>query len=146
MRVKNNITKCKSCGKLITWLRTERGKQMPVDGATKDPVYNQQRHVSHWDTCPKAEDFRSKNKQPAKAARPHVIPEPMQQRLAKVRLLANKLLKQGYSPADLQELSSENTGLMRFENLHATSQQDLDRLINAFEARLNTVQGVKHVY
>lgn len=137
---KPNVTKCKSCEKLITWLRTEKGKQMPVDGATKDPVYNPRKHKSHWDTCTDADRFRKK-KGPQRAYPPSVTPAPMQERLDKVRNLAEQLLRQGFSKEDLQEISHAITGLKRFQNLHCTSQQTLDKLIAQFETRLNELQG-----
>ena len=43
-------TECRGCNALIYWIRTEKGKAMPVnpDG------------VSHFATCPDAKEFRRK--------------------------------------------------------------------------------------
>jgi hypothetical protein len=40
--------KCKSCGALIEWIVTEKGKRSPInlDG------------VSHWSTCPDAKTWK----------------------------------------------------------------------------------------
>jgi hypothetical protein len=55
--------KCKSCGKEIVYLRTAAGKIMPVDRETTDAAdeyFDQERHTSHFATCPDAERFRKK--------------------------------------------------------------------------------------
>jgi hypothetical protein len=53
--------KCKSCGKEITFLRTNKGKAIPVDKDTVDAAdeyFDRDRHVTHFRTCPNAKDFR----------------------------------------------------------------------------------------
>jgi hypothetical protein len=41
--------KCKGCGAEIVWYRTPKGKMTPLDEGTL---------VSHFGTCPKAQDFK----------------------------------------------------------------------------------------
>jgi hypothetical protein len=41
---------CRGCGAWIYWIRTEKGKLMPVDPGG----------APHWATCPKAAEFRRK--------------------------------------------------------------------------------------
>jgi len=65
-----NLTRCKACGKEITFLRTRNGKLMPVDweslnGKEKDDLVNDNvrlfdltKHKSHFSTCPEADKFR----------------------------------------------------------------------------------------
>ena len=53
--------KCKACGKEISFLRTDRGKAIPVDKDTVDAAdeyFDPDRHVTHFRTCPNAKDFR----------------------------------------------------------------------------------------
>ncbi|MGE5585779.1 MAG: hypothetical protein ACM309_09680 [Bacillota bacterium] len=58
------MTTCKGCGREIKWLRTEAGKQMPVDPEPVTVVLTDGRvfrgYRPHWATCPKAEQFRRK--------------------------------------------------------------------------------------
>lgn len=61
---------CESCGALIVWFRTKTGKRMPVDESStqptdaahqldlKMPSRPEGRHVSHFSTCPQANDWR----------------------------------------------------------------------------------------
>lgn len=70
-----NETRCRGCGKKITFVKNEAGKLVPLD--TRAPVYELSRDftgepvaklsegffVSHFATCPKANDFSS-NKRP----------------------------------------------------------------------------------
>lgn len=56
-------TRCRSCQKLIVWFRTKAGKRMPVDAETTQPKDREdqldlQRHVSHFSTCPNADEHR----------------------------------------------------------------------------------------
>lgn len=58
-----HATPCKSCGRIIAWLKTASGKNMPVDVETVQPtddIFNPQRHVSHFATCPQADQHRSR--------------------------------------------------------------------------------------
>jgi hypothetical protein len=60
----NKITSCKACGESIVYLRTQRGSNMPVDAGTvhpSDTMFDRERHSSHFDTCPHADDFRKKD-------------------------------------------------------------------------------------
>lgn len=53
-----------TCRARIVWLKTEAGKNMPVDAdtvAAADELYDPTRHVSHFKTC-KAPDRFSKGK------------------------------------------------------------------------------------
>jgi len=70
------MSKCKGCGKTIVWGMTEAGKKIPLD--PKPPVYRvldenpepnaymenvkraQRCYVSHFATCPKANEFSRK--------------------------------------------------------------------------------------
>lgn len=58
------MAECRSCGKEITWVRTESGKMMPCDidatvitekDGSKLVVLN-----PHWSTCPDADSWRKK--------------------------------------------------------------------------------------
>lgn len=57
---------CKGCGKEIQWATTETGKTIPLD--PKAPTYEVKEGiavrspamVSHFSTCPKANDFSGK--------------------------------------------------------------------------------------
>ena len=44
--------KCRGCGAAIVWVKTAKGKNMPVDADGQ----------SHFATCPKAQDFRREKK------------------------------------------------------------------------------------
>lgn len=53
---------CKGCGEPIVWMKTDAGKNIPVDpesivdeGAT---VFDPDQMVSHFSTCAKADEFR----------------------------------------------------------------------------------------
>jgi len=53
--------KCKSCGKAVVWLRTLRGKSMPVNADTVEPgekEFNYKKHISHFADCPQANKWR----------------------------------------------------------------------------------------
>jgi len=68
------IAKCRSCQANIVWMKTERGKNMPVDADSVDeaelephpqyggsPQFDQELgHVSHFSTCPDASSHRRK--------------------------------------------------------------------------------------
>lgn len=61
-------TPCRSCGALVVWMRTSRGKNMPVDADTVDeaalefedekPLFDAEEHSSHFSTCPDADGWR----------------------------------------------------------------------------------------
>jgi len=50
----SNDAACRGCGERIEWWETPKHKKMPMD------VDGDGNCVSHWSTCPKAKDFRSK--------------------------------------------------------------------------------------
>ena len=53
--------KCKSGEKEITFLRTDKGKAIPVDKDTVDAAdeyFDRDRHVTHFRTCQEASKFR----------------------------------------------------------------------------------------
>ena len=65
MRGVEETMKCKSCGKEITFLRTDKGKAIPVDKDTvnaADEYFDRDRHVTHFRTCPEAGKFRKVKK------------------------------------------------------------------------------------
>jgi hypothetical protein len=54
---------CRDCGKLIVWMKTKNGKNMPVNAETvkfgEILLFDQSKgHVSHFSDCPAAEKFR----------------------------------------------------------------------------------------
>lgn len=55
---------CKSCGAEIIWLKTDRGKNIPVDAETvADPgatIFDPEQMTTHFETCPDADKFRKK--------------------------------------------------------------------------------------
>jgi hypothetical protein len=57
------LTRCRSCQRGIVWLKTESGKNMPVDADTftqgQPHVFNADLgHISHFATCPNADEWR----------------------------------------------------------------------------------------
>ena len=61
MRGMEEKMKCKACGKEITFLRTDKGKAIPVNKETTDVAdeyFDRDRHVSHFADCPEANRFR----------------------------------------------------------------------------------------
>jgi len=55
------ISKCRSCQAYIVWLKTERGANIPVDAdsvSEGDDLFDQKVHVSHFSTCPDADQHR----------------------------------------------------------------------------------------
>ena len=60
------ITRCSSCRARIIWLKTAKGGNMPVDADTVEPddtEYDPEGdHVSHFATCPNADQHRKKRK------------------------------------------------------------------------------------
>lgn len=58
-----NIRNCRSCGAQIVWMKTKRGKNIPVDAETANPgerVFQYGVHTSHFSTCPNADQHRKK--------------------------------------------------------------------------------------
>jgi hypothetical protein len=55
------IVRCRSCRAKIIWFKTPAGKNMPVDADTVEPEDDEldlSRHVSHFATCPQADQHR----------------------------------------------------------------------------------------
>ena len=57
------LSECRGCGQPVKWLKTIRGKNIPVDPDTIDDqgatVFDQdQGMVSHFATCPKSDELR----------------------------------------------------------------------------------------
>jgi hypothetical protein len=63
------ITRCRSCDENIVWMRTAKGKSMPVDADSVDeddldheddgtPKFDYEKHTSHFSTCPNADSHR----------------------------------------------------------------------------------------
>jgi hypothetical protein len=54
--------KCSSCGEYIVWVKTEAEKWMPVDADSFDEgdelLYDKEKHISHFATCPNADSHR----------------------------------------------------------------------------------------
>lgn len=60
---------CKTCQAPIVWMPTKQGKSMPVDAHTVgdgDQVFDVTRgHISHFATCPQADDHRRERGSPS---------------------------------------------------------------------------------
>ena len=59
------VSKCRSCDENIVWLKTERGANMPVDADSVDEgdeLFDYEKHVSHFSTCPLADKHRKRSK------------------------------------------------------------------------------------
>ena len=57
------IVRCRSCRAMIIWLPTAKGKNMPTDADTvrpEDDEFDSDEHVSHFATCPDANQHRRK--------------------------------------------------------------------------------------
>lgn len=48
-----NWSECRGCGVRILWVETPKGKKMPLNEPNEYGEY-----LPHWDSCPKAKDFR----------------------------------------------------------------------------------------
>jgi hypothetical protein len=59
-----NISKCRSCGEEIVWMKTEAGKNIPVNVesiADKEaPIFDPDQMISHFATCKDANTWRKK--------------------------------------------------------------------------------------
>lgn len=59
---KGNV--CRKCGAYIEWVKTEKGKDMPIDPAEVTIITEEGKtirgFIPHWVTCPNADDFRKK--------------------------------------------------------------------------------------
>lgn len=68
------MSNCKGCGAEIIWIKTEKGKNMPIDAKPIKIYLSEQGgwngirytlidgHLPHWGTCPNARAFKKKNK------------------------------------------------------------------------------------
>ncbi len=58
------LATCKSCGEYIVWVKTEAGKNMPVDADSFDEgddlLWDPDKHISHFATCPNADKHRKR--------------------------------------------------------------------------------------
>lgn len=55
------ITRCKSCQAQIVWLKTQQGRNIPVDVDTVEPadqIFDRDKHKTHFETCPNADKHR----------------------------------------------------------------------------------------
>ena len=64
------MTTCRGCGAEIVWITSPRGKPIPCD-PPEVTVVTEAGHVvsgrvSHWATCPQAEQFRRRPAGPAR--------------------------------------------------------------------------------
>lgn len=68
-----NTPTCRSCGQYVVWMKTQRGKNMPVDAESVDegnldydedgkPLFDRKQHISHFDTCPNADEHRKRSR------------------------------------------------------------------------------------
>jgi len=58
---------CRACGKPLVFLKTTRGTSMPVDADSVPAdadygLFEPGKHVSHFSTCPNADQFRKPRK------------------------------------------------------------------------------------
>lgn len=56
---------CRACGRPMIWLPTAAGKRQPCNAETVEPsdtMYVHGKHVSHFSDCPRAADFRKRDK------------------------------------------------------------------------------------
>jgi len=57
------VSKCRSCQAYIVWMKTEAGKNIPVDADSVeegDELFVPGEHVSHFSTCPDADRWRKR--------------------------------------------------------------------------------------
>lgn len=61
------ITKCKSCGASITWIKTKNGRVLRVmvfknpSPSGLQPIINGKGYISHFATCPYANKYRRRD-------------------------------------------------------------------------------------
>jgi hypothetical protein len=57
-----DLSRCKSCGEYIVWVKTEAGNNMPVDADSfeegDERIFDKDKHISHFATCPNADQHR----------------------------------------------------------------------------------------
>jgi hypothetical protein len=60
-KIQARVRSCRSCSAPIIWLRTVKGKKMPVDASSvtgDETLFEYGKHVSHFSTCPNSEKHR----------------------------------------------------------------------------------------
>lgn len=60
-RVTHLVVHCRSCDRAMVYLKTAKGKRIPVDALTvgeDDHTFDAKRHTTHFVTCPDADKFR----------------------------------------------------------------------------------------
>lgn len=61
---KVKITQCRSCGADIVWLKTQKGKNIPVDAEDvvdkEVEIFDPDTMTTHFQTCPDANSWRKK--------------------------------------------------------------------------------------
>lgn len=60
---KHEILDCRGedCDSGLVWLKTRKGKVIPVNAESvdaSDELYDHKKHAPHWASCPNADDFR----------------------------------------------------------------------------------------
>ena len=60
------MAKCSGCGAEIVWIETKNKKIMPCNKEQTTIITDKgetiKGHIHHWATCPKADNFRKKEK------------------------------------------------------------------------------------
>jgi len=83
--------KCRACGAYIIFLPTLKNKTMPVNADTVKPgdlIFDRGKHHSHFDSCPKADQFRKQVKKiEAKASEK---PEPTGEQIGLLRVTIDR--------------------------------------------------------
>lgn len=58
------MSECRSCGEEIVWLKTDNGKNIPVDAETvvdkEATIFDSDQMISHFATCKDADKWRGK--------------------------------------------------------------------------------------
>ena len=54
------VSKCRACDKEIVWMKTFKGKNIPVNAETfhGELLFKFGENIAHFTTCPKADQFR----------------------------------------------------------------------------------------
>ena len=59
------LVRCRSCGQYMVFLPTANGKKMPVDAESVDEgdeEFDHTKHISHFSTCPNADQHRKRDR------------------------------------------------------------------------------------
>ena len=61
------MPKCRSCNAEIVWLKSKKGKNIPVDAETYhgETEFDSKKHRAHFATCSDAEKYRKDKKNEA---------------------------------------------------------------------------------